>query len=239
MKIKTLEVVRHRLETPLSLPPKPGYEVYIHPLVGRGEIDLEIGLRHEINGRKTIFAPPTDGWLLNNCGAVIQPHGALDLLVASVSAEDIHQRCARRVAPKAHEIGEGNHKRTVYEILGGDGPSLRLRCGETFNVKGGWSSWPPHSFDHDKTLAPDFEEIFVPFLRPKNGSALLRRRGIFQDGREVDDTLSLRSGEMVEVPLGFHPTVGGPDTDLMYVWFMVGPVAKEYGVWAEDAGNYK
>lgn len=238
MKIKDLEVVRHRLEAPLVLSPQPGHEVYLHTLVGSGTIEFATGDHDHINGRRTVFSTPVDGWLLHNCGAVIQPHGALDVLVASVALTEKQSTGMLRVTPKMHEIGEGNYKRTVYEILGGAGPSERLRLGETFNVKGGWSSWPPHSFDHDPKNAPEFEEVFLPFLRPKGGSALLRRQGLYCDGSSIDDAIPLTSGALVSVPLGSHPIVGGPDTELMYVFAYVSPTPKNYGIWAEEAGTY-
>jgi 5-deoxy-D-glucuronate isomerase len=237
MILKDLHVERFKLEHPLTIKPFPNSEVYVHPLVGNGSISIGGGSSIPIVGRKTVFDPPTRGFLLQGRSAVVTPDSALDLIVTMVETEtERDEWCA--VEPKAHEIGEGNYRRTVYEILGGDGPSERIRLGETFNVKGGWSSWPPHSFDADDSLAPKFEEVFVPFLRPKDGSALLRRRGKFWDGREVDDAVALRSGEMVEVPLGSHPIVGGPDTSLMYFWAYLCPVAKQYGVWAEDCGGY-
>lgn len=240
MKLKSLEVERLKLEAPFKMPPLPGREVYIHPLVGSGAIDThddEWGYC-DIRGRRSIFSPPTPGWLLDGAqGVTIIPDGPLDVLVASTTS-DVLPANPIKAEPRVHEIGERNYKRTVYEILGGDGPSARLRLGETSNANGGWSSWPPHSFDHKPELAPEFEEVFLPFMRPRDGLALLRRKGTFYGGYEVDDAIVLKAGAMVSVPLGSHPIVGGPDTELMYVWAYVCPVPKLYSKWADEVDGY-
>lgn len=162
------------------------------------------------------------------------------MLVASAPSKTPHDTTWRShpVWPKVHKIGDGNCQRTVYEILGADGPSRHLRCGETVNQRGGWSSYPPHSFDMDETNAPQFEEVFVAFTRPRNGYALMRRKGKYWDGTDADDVAIIRSGEMLSAPLGSHPIVGAPNTEVMYVWFYISPVSKQYGKWAEDCGTY-
>lgn len=238
MKLKTLEIERYKLESPITLPSAPGRERYIHPLVGDGLVHLN-GEHYPIGGRRRIFGRPTHGLLEAGMGEIsIEPNGAFDVVVASAYCGEGRTRGPTWIEPKAHEIGEGNHKRTVYEILGGDGPAQRLRFGETFNFRGGWSSWPPHSFDHKPELVSEFEEVFLPFMRPRDGLAILRRKGSFFGGFDVDDALVLRSGEMVSVPLGSHPIVGGPDTELMYVWAYVCPVPKLYSKWAEEVEGY-
>lgn len=238
MKLKDLQVERLRLEADFTLPPQPGYERYIHPLVGNGRIVTEEA-DYEIRGRSSVFAPPGAGVLFRDDKPVlIVPVGPLDLLVASVPST-ARQTAPEMVTPKTHEIGEGNAKRIVYEILGGDGPSQRLRCGETVNQRGGWSSWPPHSFDYDLTRYAEFEEVFVPFMRPRDGYAILRLDGMYHDGVSVNGSSVLRSGEMIQVPLGKHPIVGSPETELMYVWFYISPSPKVYSRWAEDVGQYQ
>ena len=121
MKIKDLEVVRYRLEEPLHLPAQPGCERYIHTLVGDG-IVTTIFDEFALGMRRSIFDPPAFGMLFHGSVALkIVPRESIDILVATavVTPDGVD---ILSVEPKVHQIGEGNHARTVYEILGGDGP---------------------------------------------------------------------------------------------------------------------
>ena len=139
---------------------------------------------------------------------------------------------------QVYEIGQGNFKRTVRVILGGNGPAKRLRGGETINDKGQWSSWPRHSFDDHPKLANEFEEFFLYFTNPKDGYALQRADGTFSDGEFREQTQLVRNGDYAILPLGDHPIVAAPDTKVLYVWFYISPIPKIYPKWAEDHGEY-
>ena len=139
---------------------------------------------------------------------------------------------------QVYEIGQGNYKRTVRVILGGNGPAKRLRGGETINDKGQWSSWPRHSFDDHPELAKEFEEFFLYFTNPKDGYALQRADGTFSDGEFREQTRLVRNGDYAILPLGDHPIVAAPDTKVLYVWFYISPIPKIYPKWAEDHGEY-
>ena len=139
---------------------------------------------------------------------------------------------------QVYEIGQGNYKRTVRVILGGNGPAKRLRGGETINDKGQWSSWPRHSFDDHPELAKEFEEFFLYFTNPKDGYALQRADGTFSDGEFREQTQLVRNGDYAILPLGDHPIVAAPDTNVLYVWFYISPIPKIYPKWAEDHGEY-
>ena len=139
---------------------------------------------------------------------------------------------------QVYEIGQGNFKRTVRVILGGNGPAKRLRGGETINDKGQWSSWPRHEFDFHPELAKEFEEFFLYFTNPKDGYALQRADGTFSDGEFREQTQLVRNGDYAILPLGDHPIVAAPDTKVLYVWFYISPIPKIYPKWAEDHGEY-
>ena len=139
---------------------------------------------------------------------------------------------------QVYEIGQGNYKRTVRVILGGNGPAKRLRGGETINDKGQWSSWPRHSFDDHPELAKEFEEFFLYFTNPKDGYALQRADGTFSDGEFREQTRLVRNGDYAILPLGDHPIVAAPNTKVLYVWFYISPIPKIYPKWAEDHGEY-
>jgi len=165
---------------------------------------------------------------------------AVDIFTASIPLHKVKGMSAvvRPQDVEIHFIGEGHHRREVRAVLGGEGPSIRLRMGETINPPGGWSSWPRHSFDHHPELAPKFEEVFLYFTKPRNGNVLQRSAGYYPNKEAVDDIWLVKNGNYGVMPLGDHPVVAFPDTTLLYVWVYVSPIPKIYPKWAEDLGEY-
>ena len=139
---------------------------------------------------------------------------------------------------QVHQIGDGHLYRQVREIIGGHGITERLRFGETINETGGTSSFPHHEFASDPERAPHFEEIFLFFANPKLGWGVCRRKGLFCDNTPIDDVQLVRSGDYAVMPLGEHPIISGPESQLAYVWCYVSDVPKRYAKWAEDLGQY-
>jgi len=228
MKIRDLEMVRYKLTEPIEIDTN-GKEVYIHTLVGCGSFIDSSCEELDVVERRSVFNKPSPGFYLAGEGTIeLRPSPTWDVVVASCPAY-APVSFGVEVNPKHHEIGSGTHKRDVYEILGKDSDSQRLRFGETVNRRGGWSSWPPHSFDHKPELAPQFEEIFLYFTDPKDGYGIQ-----MQDGEATVVT----TAEMREIKLGKHELVGGPGTKSMYVWAYLSPEDKEYATWAEDLGQY-
>lgn len=224
-------------------------ETAVHILIGT------IGARATINGRRVewhrlgerdnVFdAPPTVLYLGTASIVEVWPESrTADCLISqAVVSESAPPAVIRPGDVTAHYIGEGHYWREVREVIGGSGPALRLRIGETINPPGKWSSWPPHSFDHDLTLAPKFEEVFYYWLKPvipgKDCEAYQRRRGVLSSGETVDDMIAVKSGDSAILPLGFHPIAAGLDCSLCYCWTYISPVAKQYAQWTEDGGYY-
>lgn len=193
-------------------------EMVIHPLVGSACVgSLSIG------GRKNVFDAFPGGYS-GFAGNYLRATSDFDCLIACHRNDD--WPVEEKTKAKIHMLGKGCWKREVREILGSDNVSGEIRCGETVNRPGGWSSWPPHRFDQEG--APNFQEVFYVFTDPKDGYGIMRING---ELREV------RSGDRIDVPLGEHPIVAGPGVRLMYVWFFVG-AEKLYPKRAEDLGAY-
>jgi 5-deoxy-glucuronate isomerase len=195
-------------------------EIFLHPLIGRGKVNGQ-----PFGGRINVFHKSPGGILLRE-PFTVRAETDLDFLVAKHPTSS--PTTFMHIQSKKHWIGKDSLRREVREVLGFGGPSKHLRCGETINVLGGWSSYPPHRFDKDKSEARDFQEVFYIFTDPKDGYAIMRRNG---------ELVELHSGDKVDVPLGEHPIVAGPGVRLFYAWFFVG-ADKLYPRWAEDMGAY-
>jgi 5-deoxy-glucuronate isomerase len=247
--LASLAVGRLRLES--KNPPHEGetrdLEVLLHILVGECTLEAQgpWGTRtmNNLGERSDVFSGlPTTVVLGPDTTYAITPTSrTLDIAVASVPVAQDRLKNPAVIRPqdvRVHQIGEGHYSRTVREVLGGDGPAVRLRAGETINPVGQWSSWPHHDFDANPDLAPKFEEVFLYFTKPKDGYGLQRRDGLYSTLQPVDDVIVARNGDAAVLPLGEHPVVAGVDASVLYVWFYISPIAKLYAQWAEDLGGY-
>lgn len=247
--LRDLSVGRLRLEARLGVYSAETHdrETVLHLLIGSCTIEAEgpwgRAVHRNLGERRDVFSGlPTTLVLPPRTRYTIVAHSrTVDLVVASVPLADDLAAAPALIRPadvNVHRIGEGYYEREVREVLGGDGPAVRLRVGETINPVGGWSSWPHHDFHADPENAPRFEEVFLYFSKPRQGWAIQRRTGLFADLSRVDDVLVVRNGDAAIMPLGDHPVVAGVESELLYMWFYVSPIAKTYSRWAEDIGGY-
>lgn len=222
-------------------------EVLLHILVGQCTIDASGRWGRQtfkqLGERVDVFSGlPTSLVLGPRTKYTVTPvTRTLDIAVASLPVGRAGRRMPTVIRPQdvaVHTIGEGHYLRTVREVIGGEGPALRLRAGETINPVGLWSSWPHHDFDANVKLAPRFEEVFLYFTKPRSGWALQRRAGLYSNLDRVDDVVVVRNGDAAILPLGEHPIVAGVDSSVLYVWFYMSPIPKIYSKWAEDLGGY-
>src|SRR5215217_257662 len=87
---------------------------------------------------------------------------------------------------------------------------------------GHWSSYPPHK--HDKDDRPNetyLEETYYHRVRLEKGFALQK---VYDEERSLDETLTVRDGDTVLVPRGYHAVSAPPGYDLYYLNVMAGPV---------------
>jgi len=107
-----------------------------------------------------------------------------------------------------HQIhGSGVGRREVMFTLPPQTPASRLICGLTWGGEGTWTSWPPHQHEQD------LEEVYCYFDMdsPKFGFHI----SYLESGKIEDGIIHVvRSGTVVQVPKGYHPTVASPGTKI-------------------------
>src|SRR3989344_5832354 len=113
-------------------------------------------------------------------------------------------------------VGKENFCRDVYHWLKPGGPAPMMRLGLTVHRgEGTWSSLP---HDFELNLEPGFEEVFFHFVSGGSGRALQMGRGVWVDGKKVDEVWSIVDHQFSTVPMGYHPVVGEPGARVAYVW---------------------
>jgi 5-deoxy-glucuronate isomerase len=113
--------------------------------------------------------------------------------------------------------GRANFSREVHNIFVDDPHVRRLMVGETFNPPGNWSSFPPHKHD-GRDGEPCLEEVYYYRVDPAQGFG--QQMLYTNDGECV--THSVRDGDTVLLPYGYHPVSSPPGYRLYYLWGMAG-----------------
>ncbi len=125
---------------------------------------------------------------------------------------------ARLITPaqvKVDTRGGGNATRQICNILGPDDPADRLIIVEVYTPAGNWSSFPPHKHDvHAPPSEVDLEEIYYYRIERPEGYAIQR---VYSYDGERDATLTVRDGELVLIPDGYHPVVAAHGYNIYYL----------------------
>jgi 5-deoxy-glucuronate isomerase len=196
-------------------------EVALVPLGGRCRVEA-LGETWEFGGRAQVF----DGmpWALYLPPAsTYRVHALTDLELAVCGA-----RCERPfppalVRPEDVEIearGAGDATRQINHILRPDFPAHRLLVVEVFTPAGNWSSYPPHKHDEDRP--PDevvLEEVY--YYRAQRPGAFAVQR-LYSPRHDLDVTVTVRNGDLMLVPFGYHTTCAAHGYDLYYLNALAG-----------------
>ena len=116
--------------------------------------------------------------------------------------------------------GGANATRQINSMLPPNFPAHRLIIVEVFTPAGNWSSFPPHKHDvHNPPGEVDLEEIYYYRIDKPEGFAV--QKVYTADGR-IDETLTVRDGELVLIPEGYHPVVAAHGYNVYYLNALAG-----------------
>src|ERR1700730_1787907 len=98
--------------------------------------------------------------------------------------------------------GGANATRQINHIITPEFPAHRLLIVEVYTPSGNWSSYPPHKHDvHNPPGEVDREDIYY---------------------YRIDHTLTVRDGDLVLVPEGYHPVVAAHGYNVYYLNVLAG-----------------
>jgi 5-deoxy-glucuronate isomerase len=121
--------------------------------------------------------------------------------------------------------GGGNATRQIQRACCRPGfPAQRLIVVEVFTPAGNWSSFPPHKHDvHNPPGEVDLEEIYYYRIDHSEGrpEGFAVQKVYTGDGR-IDETLTVRDGELVLIPEGYHPVVAAHGYNAYYLNALAG-----------------
>ena len=130
---------------------------------------------------------------------------------------------ARLITPDQVEVeirGGANATRQINHILKPEFPAQRILLVEVYTPSGNWSSYPPHKHDvHSPPEEVDLEELYYYKVDRPEGYAIQR---VYTADGSIDQTLTVRDGELVLIPEGYHPVVAAHGYNVYYLNALAG-----------------
>jgi len=151
----------------------------------------------------------------------LQASSECELAFCYCRANKLHP--PRLITPADVEVeirGGGNATRQINHILKPEFPADRLLIVEVYTPSGNWSSYPPHKHDvHAPPGEVDLEEIYYYRIDQPQGYAIQK---VYTADKRLDLTLTVRDGQLVLIPEGYHPVVAAHGYNVYYLNALAG-----------------
>ena len=194
-------------------------EVAIVLLEGACTVDVE-GERFELGPRAGVFASlPWTLYLPRDTAYRLE--GDAELAIQSAPVERRLEPVLQRPDEVDVEVrGAGNATRQINNMIQPGFAAERLLVVEVLTPGGSWSSYPPHKHDEDRP--PEevmLEEVYYYRARAPEAFGVQR---LYSPQRSLDLTLTVRAGDLVLVPYGYHAFTAAPGYDFYYLNALAG-----------------
>ena len=165
------------------------------------------------------YAPGSTDW---------SAEATTDCVLALCTAPAKGDYPVQRLGPDGIELtprGKGQNQRFINNIaMEGRDVAGSLLVTEVFTPSGNWSSYPSHRHDEDDYPRMTYlEETYYHRLNPAQGFGVQR---VYTDDGELDETMSVKDGDVVLVPKGHHPCAAPYGYEMYYLNVMAGPLRK-------------
>lgn len=213
----------HRFETGQCYEAETGdCELGVVVLGGRCSVESSAGRWTNIGSREHVFdGLPFALYLPIRTHFTLTAESTCEMAFCFCRAEE--QFPARLISPSEVEVeirGGGNATRQINHIMTPEFPAQRLLIVEVYTPSGNWSSYPPHKHDvHNPPEEVDLEEVYYYRISRPEGYAIQK---VYTRDRRLDLTLTVRDGEVVLIPEGYHPVVAAHGYDVYYLNALAG-----------------
>jgi 5-deoxy-glucuronate isomerase len=200
-----------------------GLEAAVLPL--SGSCRVEVGsASFDLEGRVDVFSRVSDFAYLGTSAEIriTSDAGGAFALPSAVSAQGREPAYVPAHAVRVEVRGGGVATRQINNFMAADAIEAdRLIAVEVLTPDGNWSSFPPHKHDEHTDREVPLEEIY--YFRIAGDAGFGFHRTYTLDG-EIDETVTVRDGDVFLIPRGFHgPCVAAPGHAMYYLNVMAGP----------------
>ncbi|MGH9836766.1 MAG: 5-deoxy-glucuronate isomerase [Blastocatellia bacterium] len=191
-------------------------------LGGTCSIKSSAGEWAKLGSRADVFSGmPTALYLPLQTEFTVTAESDCEIACCYCRAAEVHP--ARLITPDEVEVevrGGANATRQINHIIKPEFPAHRLLVVEVYTPSGNWSSYPPHKHDvHNPPGEVDLEEIYYYKIDKPEGYAIQK---VYTPDRRIDATLTVRDGELVLIPEGYHPVVAAHGYNVYYLNALAG-----------------
>jgi 5-deoxy-glucuronate isomerase len=197
-------------------------ELVIVGLGGTFDLESTHGSWSSIGSRANVFTGmPSAVYLPIRTKFAVTAVRDCDLAFCYCEAEVSHPAALIQPADVRVEIrGGANATRQINHIVTPEFPAQRLLIVEVYTPSGNWSSYPPHKHDvHNPPGEVDLEELYYYRINRPEGYAIQR---VYTRDRRLDETLTVRDGDLVLIPEGYHPVVAAHGYNVYYLNVLAG-----------------
>jgi 5-deoxy-glucuronate isomerase len=201
---------------------------------------------YTLAGRDGVFAAVSD-WVYVPRGCRLELRdvtGEVAILTAKARAD--HPVTYTAAADVPVEVrGGGRATRQVTNIATPDSftGADRINVCEVITPGGNWSSWPPHRHDGIGDCPTTNEEIYYFRIGKEEslhgdpeGTGLFR---VYTVDGSVDETVTIRDGDIYLVPQGYHgPTAAAPDYPMYFLNVLAGPGDDRTMAFCDDPNHH-
>lgn len=118
------------------------------------------------------------------------------------------------------ELGKPGWERQAHFIVDERLSANLIYIGEAYVHGGQWASYPPHKHDEDNMPTEGvLEEIYYFEYDKPEGFGIQK---VYTKDGEIDETYTVKNGDFVEIPKGYHPCLCAPGYENYYLWIMAG-----------------
>ena len=130
------------------------------------------------------------------------------------------------------DLGKPGWERQAHFVLDERVDANLIYIGEAFVKGGSWASYPPHKHDDDNMPTEGFlEEVYYYEFDKPQGFGIQK---VYTKEGDVDETYTVKTGDFVEIPRGYHPFCSAPGYNSYYLWIMAGKNRGFYMTTEED-----
>ncbi len=196
-------------------------EMAVLPLDGSCRVEVE-GHTFDVDGRDGVFAGVA-GFAYLPIDSEARITGPGEIAVCSAKARRRIDPYAVRAAEISVEVrGGGSGTRQINNFLSADSfEADRLIAVEVITPGGNWSSYPPHKHDEFSEDEVELEEIYYFRIDGDAGTGFF---SCYTADGQINETVTVRDGDLFLVPRGFHgPAAASPGHHMYYLNVMAGP----------------
>ena len=228
----------------------PGYETVC--VIVHGSVDIEVKgeLFPSIGKRKSLFEGKPEGVyvpLSVEAKITCLTDTAEIFIGGGVYEKELEAFTILQDEVDKVQYGSDDTKthRKIFHVLGQENKDKtgRLLVSELFTVgAGGWSGFPPHKHDEDRTdvngtvIETYFPEAYHFRFNPDNGFAA---QFLYVKEDDFGPVAHVKNGSTILLDKGYHPSVVAPGYEMYYFTILVGKTSKSLVQFFEKQHAYQ